>query len=77
MSELEATTIKKRLYYMLNEGGRPVLNVLEINEAWCWASLYAKRHRDNFLPSEVPPDWIERKKGLGYKCASFEVELEL
>lgn len=57
-------------FYLTTFDGLIILNILERTEGWCWAMLYQRQsHKnENTPPSEVPTDWINNLKELGYQC---------
>lgn len=62
--------------YLTDSRGTVITNILEVSEGWCWAMLYQRQSRRNkgAMPSQVPPDWINSMKDLGWKCHELLTE---
>lgn len=62
---------------IISSKGDLIYNILECSEDWAWAVFYhnqkSKKPR-NTLPSQVPPDFINALKELGYKAVRLVPE---
>lgn len=63
--------------YLVDPRGDIIMNILEANEEWYWATFWKRQHGNkDSLPSKIPPDWIANLKELGYACKTLKEEKE-
>jgi len=66
--------IRNKMYYLVSSKNEIIGNILEVSEPWCWARFWQRQNKKNknAIPANVPPDWINGLKEIGYSCHTLE-----